>query len=224
MRSFLYRVAAVAVGLMTMAAAGYAANNVQVNTNAAITGTYGLEVTVDGADGSPAYVETNTPNQETGVKISFNIDPNTLTPLDLAGGKNVRIMKGISSFPKPPNASSAEHLIVFLKRNFADDNYRVRVMAQQNFGFFATCAEFFFVVDGGPSKNLSVEWVQGSGPQGSQDGRCSVYLDDVLKGQKTNLNTSEFNVNLIRFGSFQPNDSGASGSYYLDDVVITRVP
>jgi hypothetical protein len=211
------------LSIVVWSTAGYAANGVEVNTDAALTGTYGLEVTADGSDSNASYVATNSPSAETGVKVSFNLDPNSLTPLDMDGGKNIRIMQALSTFPKPPNASSVQHIIVFIKRNFADDNYRIRVMAQQNFGFFATCSEFFFVVDGGPAKNVSIEWVQGQGAQGSQDGRCSVYVDDVLKGQKTNLNTSEFNINELRFGVFQP-DASATGSYYLDDVVVTRIP
>lgn len=212
----------VAAALVFGVGAAQAANSLEVNASAAITGNYGLQVNVDGSSGSPAYVATNTPNAETGVRIEFNIDPNAITPLDLAGGKNIRVMKALTTFPKPPNASSVEHLIMFLKRDFIDTNYRVRVMAQQNFGFFATCAEFFLVVDGGPAKKVAIEWVQGTGPQGSQDGRCSVYVNDVLQDQKTNLNTSEFNINEVRFGVFQANDPSASGSYYLDDVVITR--
>lgn len=211
------------VVVLAWSASGFAANGIEVNTNAALTGTYGLEVTADGSDSAASYVATDSPNAETGVKISFNVQPNSLTPLSLGPAKNIRIMQALSTFPKPPNASSVQHLIVFLKRNYANDNYRIRVMAQQNFGFFQTCAEFFLVLDGGPAKNVSIEWVQGQGVQGSQDGRCSVFVNDVLQGQKTNLNTSEFNINEVRFGVFQP-DVSASGSYYLDDVVITRIP
>lgn len=191
-------------------------------------GPCGLQVDVTPGDSSPAFVETNAPAAETGVRVSFWLDPNSqkkgLSPLDMDGGQNIRVLKMLSTFPKPANASSVEHVVMFIKRNFLDNNYRIRVMAQQNFGFFATCAESFFVLDGGPAKKVTIEWVQGQGAQGSQNGRCSVFIDDVLIGEKTNLNTSEFNVNAVRLGFFQPSTPATTtGTYFLDEVVISRL-
>jgi len=189
-------------------------------------GPCGLQVDATLNDSTPAYVETTDPNAENGIRVTFWLDPNSqkkgLNRLDMNGAQNVRVLKLLSTFPKPPNASSIEHTILFIKRNFVDDNYRIRLMVQQNYGFYASCAEGFFSTDGGPAKKITVEWVQGQGSQGSQDGRCSLYIDDVLLGQKTNLNTSEFNVNSVRLGIFQPSDpASTSGTYFIDEVAIS---
>jgi len=213
----------VAVGAL-LAAPAIAQNSLQVTSVNPISGVYSLEMLLANGSSNASYVETDAPNQETGIRIEFKIDVNNFD-IDWQSNQTLRVGKGISSV-LPPQGSSREHLIIFVKKNpNTGGNYSLRVMAQQNFGFFGNCAQNFLVFPGGPPKTIAVEWVQGTGPQGSQDGRCSVFIDGVLIDEKTNLNTSGFDVNSFRMGIFQPSFGGAGigGSFLLDDAVLTRV-
>ncbi len=212
----------VLVALFLSASPIVVANDMAVNSTTPITGSYDLQLTMTG-DSTAAYVETNTPSAEPAISIEFNLK---VTDLDMGGAsgmRNIRIAKGISTFPAP-GAVGAEHMIVFLKRPFdGSTNYRIRVMTGTDAGFFSSCAEGFFAVPN-VAKTVRIEWVTGSGAW-TGDARCSVYLNDVLLGQKTNMNFQDYNVDLVRFGIFQPtNAADGSGSYEIDDVVITRVP
>jgi len=197
------------------------ANSLAVVNTDVISGNYDLEISLTG-DNTATYVESQHPNAETGIAIEWKMK---VTDMSLGGGpgqvRNLRVVKGISTFPAP-GAVGAEHLVVFLKRPFdGSSNYRVRVMTGTDAGFFATCAEGFFAVPN-VAKTVRVEWVAGTGSF-TNDARCSVYLDDVLLGEKTNLNFQDYNIDRVRFGAFQlTHPADGSGHYKIDDVVITR--
>lgn len=198
------------------------ANDMAVNGTNPITGSYDLKLTMTG-DSTPAYVETNTPSAETAISIEFKLKVTDLDMGGVSGMRNIRIAKGLSTFPAP-GAVGAEHLIVFLKRPFdGSTNYRIRVMTGTDAGFFSSCGEGFFAIPN-VSKTVRIEWVTGTGSY-TNDARCSFYLNDVLVGQKTNMNFQDYNVDAVRFGIFQPTvPADGSGSYEIDDVVITRTP
>lgn len=208
--------------LLLLVAPTVLANDMAVNSTNPITGSYDLKLTMTG-DSTPAYVETNTPSAETAISIEFKLKVTDLDMGGVSGMRNIRIAKGLSTFPAP-GAVGAEHLIVFLKRPFdGSTNYRIRVMTGTDAGFFSSCAEGFFAVPN-VAKTVRIEWVTGSGAW-TGDARCSVYLNDVLLGQKTNMNFQDYNVDAVRFGIFQPTvPADGSGSYEIDDVVITRTP
>lgn len=189
-----------------------------VNTNV-ISGNYDLEMTLTG-DNDPCYVESQHPNAETGISIEWKMKVTDMALGGTSGMRNLRVMKGISTFPAP-GAVGAEHLVVFLKRPFdGSSNYRLRVMTGTDAGFFTSCAEGFFAVPN-VAKTVRVEWVAGTVPW-SNTSRCSVYIDGVLIGEKM-TNFVDYNIDTVRFGAFQlTNPADGSGHYKIDDVVITR--
>ena len=90
----------VLVALFLSASPIVVANDMAVNSTTPITGSYDLQLTMTG-DSTAAYVETNTPSAEPAISIEFNLK---VTDLDMGGAsgmRNIRIAKGISTFPAP---------------------------------------------------------------------------------------------------------------------------
>ena len=212
----------VLVGVIILASSVAFANDMAVNSTNPISGSYDLELTMTG-DATPAYVETNSPVAEPGISIEFKL---MVTDLDMGGAsgmRNLRVVKGLSTFPAP-GAVGMEHMVLFLKRPFdGSSNYRIRFMTGTDAGFFLSCGEGFFAIPN-VSKTVRLEWVTGTGAF-TNDARCSLYINDVLVGENTTSNFQDYNVDAVRFGIFQPTDpADGSGSYQVDDVVLTRLP
>jgi len=212
----------VLVGVLLLASPVAFANDMAVNSTNPISGSYDLELTMTG-DSTPAYVETDTPIAEPGISIEFMLK---VTDLEMGGGsgmRNLRVVKGLSTFPAP-GAVGMEHMVLFLKRPYdGSTNYRIRLMTGTDAGFFTSCGEGFFAIPN-VAKTVRLEWVTGSGAW-TNDARCSLFINDVLIGEQTTSNFQDYNMDAVRFGIFQPtNPADGSGSYEIDDVVLTRLP
>jgi hypothetical protein len=212
-----FAIALASVGLLMAASIVAEANSLDVNASAAITGSNGLEVTVD--DTTPTYLVSAHPDQEAAVRVEFNIDVNSL---DLGNTEKVRILRLMSS---DAGGHAGPILTVFLKKNDTGTGFFIGVWAKSSaMEFWNFVGRFWLAAQGGaeaPHK-ITVEWEQAD--PGVQNGTCTVYKDDVQKIQKTNIWSAMYDVNAAHFGVFNVEASTKSGSFYLDDYVMTRLP
>ena len=197
------------------------ANALDVNANAALTGSVGtacggspcgLEVQITDLD--KAYVASTHPDAETHVVITFRVDPNDISMPDFGGGLpgRMRILKGYSDA-----ASAKQHLFVTVKRNNADTGYRLATLQRNNNGDFAFIGEFFL---GNKDSEIKIDWTAGN------PGTVVVYRDGTEFARRETLNFANHNIDEVRLGApgGDPDaiTAGVSGSVYLDEYVSTR--
>lgn len=206
----------VGIGLL-MASSVVSANSLDVNGSAAITGSYGLEVTVN--DTTPTYVVSTHPNAETAVSVEFAIDVNTL---DLGNTQKVRVLRLMSS---NAGGHGGPILTVFLKKNDTGTGFFIGVWAKSSaLEFWNYVGRFWLAPQGGAEAphTIKIEWVQAD--SGVQNGTCTVYKDGTQMVQKTNIWSAMYDVNAAHLGIFNIEAATRSGSYYLDDYVMVRLP
>lgn len=219
MSKIKYSVLLAALVVLLPAIAG--ANALDVNANAALTGSVGsacggspcgLEVLI--TDQVAAYVASTHPDAESHVVITFRVDPNDIVMPDFGASLpgRMRILKAYSDA-----ASARQHHFVTVKRNKNDDAYRLAVLQRNNNGDFAFIGEFFL---GNKDNEIKIDWTAGN------PGSVVVYRDGVVKAQRDTLNFANHNFDEVRLGApgGDPDaiTAGVAGSIYLDEYVSTR--
>lgn len=206
--------------LVVLLPAMASANALDVNANAALTGSVGTAcggspcgLEVQFTDQDKAYVASTHPDAEAHVVITFRVDPNDVTlPLfnNLPG--RVRILKAYSDA-----ASAKQHLFVTVKRNKADTGYRLATLQRNNNGDFAFIGEFFL---GNKDSEIKIDWTAGN------PGTVVIYRDGGELARRENLNFANHNVDEVRLGAPGGDPDaitpGVAGSIYLDEYVSTR--
>ncbi len=194
------------------ATSAFAANSLTVNTAAAIVGTYGLEVLVDGSSNA-AYVADTTPADELVYRASFRIAHNNISMDD----GNVHAI-----FMGRMGGGAGNVLRLFTKR--IGSNYKIRCRFKRDAvagGGTGFCGQFNFA----PINTfLTVEWAAATGP-GTNDGTIKLTKGTTVQFNKTNAPTSDFEIDTARLGLPQgvpATSSTTSGSFYLDDFSSFR--
>jgi len=219
--------------------AGFAsANTIDVNSTAASNGTYGLEVNYDGA-ASLAYVQSSNSggnphpwSDETGIKISFIIDPGgqQTNPGQMTMGNpgNVRIVNLFEGF-----IAQGVRVVLFLKKGEDVDTWRFAAYVREDGTGYKFAGEGYLTGLQAYSATLvEIEWKASSAP-GANDGY--IKATRTLQGgggfptftifDKQGLDNDTHVLNIMRLGSPSTNEVGApAGSCYLDDVSIVRLP
>ncbi len=206
--------------LVVLLPAMASANALDVNANAALTGSVGtacggspcgLEVQI--TDQDQAYVASTHPDAESHVVITFRVDPNDIVlpdygPDDKPG--RIRVLKAFNDA-----ASSRQHMFVTVKRGASA--YRLAVLQRNNNGDFAFIGEFFL---GNKDSEIKIDWTAGN------PGTVVVYRDGTEFARRETLNFANHNIDEVRLGApgGDPDaiTAGVSGSVYLDEYVSTR--
>lgn len=201
-------------GLMVMAAPVGAANSLSVNGAAALSGDYGLEISLDGATPQHVFVEDDSPNNEPVYRAEFAINTNDYTGAvtdkhallklrDLDGPINNHLTIGIRQ--------DASGLIAYVK--IVDADHPLGIFRASNTQAFET------QLPQGTTVQLGIEFQQGP----SNNGIVRLYKNGVLKREHTGLNNSDSDVDRVQWGSIGIRPSSTpSGSYYLDDFQSFR--
>jgi hypothetical protein len=222
------------------------ANSIEVNENAALTGTYGLEVNYNGSP-SLAYVMSRNAgdnphpwNDETGIKIRFVIDPGDLSGtsgtghFNLANQGNVRIMNTFMDF----TPGFGTKIIIFLSKSIPGDAWRLLCWVRSG-----TNGADGWVFGGGgyltgktpawgTSTIVEVEWKADSS-EGASDGYIKATRQQftnpsaspVTIFNNTSLDNDDHRMNILRLGSISNAEVGSPEGYIkIDDFSITRLP
>ncbi len=194
-------------GLITSQA--YAAA-LSVTNAAALTGNFGLEVTMQG-DTANAFVRDNSPDSETVFRANFQLKRNTIS--FVAPNSNVVFFAMQETGPPPDKG-----VIRLTMGKFADGRVFVRAFAGQN-----TPLNFRFI--GGtiitPATTvIGVEWVK-SDP-GADNGQLRLYRNGLLQQNRLDVKNDALDIDHVRFGAPSLVDASTTGSYYLDSYESFR--
>mgnify|MGYP003574085072 CR=1 FL=1 len=181
-----------------------AANTVDVNMGAAIDGTYGLEV---GVDGSPnvAFVQDDSPAGETVYRAQFWVDRNTPT---IANRDAYNIFKGVM------DTGNKKNILIKLKRG-KDGNFYVYAFCQTDSNTWTWADKGMQFKD--KATGVMIEWQASSAP-GADDGFLRMYkvtlTDTVLKGSRTGIDNDTKVVDAARLGLTSAPPAGTASLYF----------
>lgn len=196
-----------------VASAGFAAS-VNVTNAAALNGSnWGLEV--DSTGGGDAWVEDQSPSDETHFIARFWFDPNTFMLSEVPGdGESVRIFQGQEQSP----STAILRVYVIQRDNAGNPQYRVRVFARRdgNTGW----AKSQGVVLGNAPRQIEVEW-QAASAIGANDGFIRITrVDNGSFKEVTGIDSDERRIGRARLGIFT--GGFGTGTLYLDEYESFR--
>ena len=219
-------------GLIVLGSAGVAmaANSLGVNNLSGLNGTgFGMEVSFD-ANAAPncagagngstnnVYVETAHPTDETHYLMRFWVNPNNLS---LCPNKSIRL--GVLGDDGP----AGQHVIVFLKRNDADNSWRVNTWYKDETGAFFAGPGVFIVGQANPNqaRQVEIEWTAATSAA-SNNGILSIRrLAPTAAGPFTATGIDNaFQVDYGRFGILAGSGAAAQAdtSYKFDEFESYR--
>jgi hypothetical protein len=207
------------VGLGVLGFAGTAAadNSLEVTSDAAIEGNYGLRVHIDQGTLTEAYVQSDHPQTESHFRVGVWVDARNLDqPISPRVNKCFVFMKLYS------NNQTKQHTFVYICRNNEDTAYRVCVNTKRDNNTFNWVGGTFLQNDSTGPRFVEVEW-QAADP-GQNNGFVKLYRDGVMKKQATGLDNDSWNVDRVRMGVPPLPRMGdlVQGSFDLDSYVSTR--
>jgi hypothetical protein len=184
-----------------------AANQLQVNSAAAMNGSnFGLEVVVDGTT-SKAFVQDDSPNGEKIYRFSFYLDTNAV-----ATTSGNTILFGRSS-----GANAANVIQIFLSPSPRDPGlYLLSAKTLQDNGVAIRSGK---VSLGSKPSLIEFEWVAGDG---SGNGSIRMWRNGNLKASRTNIANDSFQIDEVRLGVPKGVPSDTIGSFYLDEFQSFR--
>lgn len=201
-------VTAIAVLWSAPAAAG---NTLDVTAPAALEGSYGLAVTIDGST-NKAFVRDSSPVDEHVYRATFLIDMNNLTMTDLDWHFVATFraeVGGPDAYPTPRNLM---RILVRYRAGQANP-FKIRFVARND--------NMTWNQPGGHSLETSgvsvitVEWQAASGP-GANDGFARFYRNGILRAEATGMDNDEWaGIGSATLGVDQI-DAGTSGTMYYD--------
>ena len=195
-----------AMAMVFGAGSAFADNSLDVNMAAAIVGTYGLEVLVDGSS-NPVYVaETDATNDETVYRGEFRMRHNDVA-MDNGTGHIV--------FLSRRGGPVINNYRLFIKR--INDEYKITARAKKDGAGTANCGKTTFGAGGG--MRVGFEWVAGDGVN---PGECRLFRNGVEVFENATLDNDTMEFDSVRFGAPSGVSATTIGSYYLDDFSSFR--
>lgn len=180
--------------------------DLSVSADAKIHGNYGMSVLIDGT--GLIYVQDDTPEGETKYRISFSLDPNSLT---MANNDEFNIFRAVKLADTTCFVISLGYTTV--------GGYYIKVSDRTDAGNFSKATSSHVLTDA--PHLIEVEWVASTGA-GANNGQLTLWIDGVLKQTVTAIDSDTEVIDFVRFGAAQNVDAGTTGTLYLDDFVSSR--
>jgi hypothetical protein len=195
-----------AMATLLCAHAALANNTVAVTNAAALDGSFGLEVTMDGSTNN-AHVRDLSPNDETTFRATFLFDANALTMTD-GDWHFIATWRaepgGPAGHPSPRN----EMRLLVRFRQGQTNPYKIRIVCRNDNGTWAQPGGHSLPLNG--SSELTVEWQAGADGAGF----CNFYRNGILRATTT-LDNDQRTIGSSTLGVAGV-DAGTSGSSYWD--------
>jgi hypothetical protein len=176
-----------------------------VSASAAMTGTSGLEATIDDTTG--LYVQDDSPAQEAYYRASFQFDPNGFDPGEAQSHFRTRILIGFENGPRRVFAVVLRRIAgqyALMGRARQDDN------SQVNTGFVNITDDVH---------TIDLEWHR-SHDAAASDGTFSMAIDGN-QSSVVGLDNSVSGLDFVRMGALSVK-VGASGTMYWDEFNSDR--
>lgn len=172
-----------------------------VTEAAAINGTYGMAVLIDGT--GAIYAQDDTPTGLTTYRAGFYIDPNGLT---MADNDEFNVFRAVKE-------ADTTCFIVALKYTTVG-GYFIRALDRTDAGNFSKATSDYAITDA--PHRVDVYWTASTGV-GANNGTMALYIDGVFKQTVTAIDSDTEVVDFVRLGATQNIDVGTSGTFYIDD-------
>lgn len=206
------------LGLMAGTAS---ASSLAVTGAAALEGSYGLAVTMDG--GSPAFVETNTPDGESIYRATFLIDINNTfnqTTADTNGNNYITIGQALGNNPQGDTPVYWPAMRLYLMNRDVAPYCRARL------GVYSNINSRLLVnpvgIDCSGTVRLTIEWMAG----GAGTGLARLSSESPVIGPRVgerNLNNQLTNIQFFRIGhAVGTSPVTVSGTTYFDSFESYR--
>ncbi len=169
-----------------------------VTTQAAITGTYGLQAVID--DNNSLYVVDWRPYEETRYRARFYFDPNSIT---MASGNAHYLFYALNR---------DDGIVARLELQYASSTYQVRAAAVNDASAWNTTA--WTTISDAPHY-LEFDW-QAASAAGANDGALIFWVDGTQAGAFTAIDNDTRRVDKVRLGAVAEIDNGTRGTYYFD--------
>ena len=205
------KIALLAIGVLVIATGASANNSISVETYAAMSGTtYGLEAVADGT-ATNAYVQDDSPADETVYRAQFMFDPNSMT-MDV-GGRHI-------IFSSTANSTNGNKAAITLQMKYGAGGYAVRAMSQVTAGDQREKTADVLLSDG--PHEIMLEWQVASGP-GLADGMIRLTVDGSTVAQRLDVRSYTQAVKNTRMGHVASSiDATTVGSHYFDEFSSFR--
>jgi hypothetical protein len=183
------------------AGGGNRPQNRSVTTGAALKGTYGMRVTVNGTQTS--YVIDNSPANETRYNARFYFNPNgTNTGNSASTQQNIfQVMN-----------TGGNTAIVVVQYQKVGTTYQVRAVVTRSGG---TTATNWYTINNGQANAIEIGWQSGNSTS------FNFWVNGTLRQTLTGLNTSAYRVDAAQLGAIT-GGTGFNGTEYFDAFVSTR--
>lgn len=214
--------ALVGLGILLIGGSAMAATSLSVLPIAAMDGTnYGLVVTFDGST-STAYVQDDSPTDETTYRASFWIDRSGGITMDNCSGGCVT-----SHTMFLMREDTAGTVVRVMLRRLAADNangprYAVRVGTKSNGGTFSYVGGVV-LSETSKKKNIMIEWQAGNGNGVTRISKRNASADAWnLQAEVTTLTNDNYNIDYVRLGATSSVDATTTGDLWLDEFESYR--
>lgn len=192
------------------------AASIAVNTAAAMQGTYGMQLTLNGTSGN-AFVQDNSPNLEDHYFASFNFRDNGCVPPSAQG---FAIFRAWVNDGNPPTVPVFR--VTFFNNTASSTTQRVMyVLAYEDDGTAVPIGTETFVSPPGNTPRFTWEWQRSSAP-GANDGFLKTYKNGVLRKTISNIDNDTLTVGSVRMGGMGNVASTSGCTVDFDDFVSTR--
>ena len=188
-------------------------NQVTISSAAALSGSYGIEVMMDGTN--DAYLVNDYLDAVKGYSVEFRIDHNDLC-MDQNAGHGI-------FYGREPGANVLRISLSYAGNSCAGDanSYKIKVRCLKDAGGTAFCGQITLL--DGKATLVKFEWIAATGP-GMNDGILRIYKGGVLKYEKTDLDTDTLAIKAGRLGAPKNSDASTRGSFYIDDYTALEIP
>lgn len=212
MRAAISLTAITLLGLLAVAPA-QAANSIAVTAGAAIEGSFGLHVTLDGTS-TDAYVRSDHPTDEKTFTARFWVEPNALG--SLTGGNSIRFL--IAS-----TEGCCQQVIGFISKSAGTGNFRIITWLRNDGGTFQLGGNTFLTSGATPvAAQVEITWTAATAPA-ANNGSIFVSVNGGTPNGRSDIDNDTLEVDSVRVGAHVGgNPSAASGSWDFDSYESFR--